>query len=378
MRRVAVGAGLLALLAASPATGATRVVAALGGNVAAMSAWNGRAVFSQLDAGSKRWRLMRATAGGVVRLGVAPQNAPFDADVGTDGRGRPVAVFSRCPRRGPFVSSSRVAGTSRCRLWVIRLDVTGASPRPIRALAAPRYSDGAPTIWRGRVAFGRVVNRGTMAAIFIQRRPGSRRLLRLGRGTIPACPQSDRRCFRTAAPMAMDLGPSRLAFTWALDGGNVFAQVGEELWSVPLDGAPGRLLDVGGAGECGLGAANSYSFRFLGAPTVLGRVASYLALRGDCWVTDTTFTASGPRWDVRRERRSRSPSAPRTIAHAAARDRTGWWWVRGPRSEPRDDGRLTDPCGEGRCALVHSDRLALRRVEVERRPRPPVGPPPGR
>jgi hypothetical protein len=371
MRRLTLAFGLVAAVTPAPAAGRTRVVATLAGAGAAISAWNGHAVLSQLNPSTGRWSLMHATAHGVAALPVAPQNRPFDADVGTDAAGRPVAVFSRCPRRGPIVSSyAQLPGTSRCRISVIRLDAPGAAPRLINSLVARRYSDGAPTIWGGRVAFGRVINRGTMAAVFIQRRPGSRQLLRLGRGTIPVCPQDARNCFRVAAPRSMDLGPTRLALVWALAGGNAFAQEAEELWIEGRDGSTGRLLDVGGAGECGFGG--SYSFRLFGQPSVMQRRVSYLAYLGDCWLTDTTFTVTGPDPRTRRERASRSAGAPRTIAYDAVRDGTGWWSIRGPRPTVEADGDLSRPCEEGRCRLLHSDHLPLKPAKVSRTPRPPV------
>lgn len=372
MRRIALA--LAAALSALPASAGARsgAVATLGGSVAGMSAWNGHVVFSQLDPATGRWSLMQAGGTRVSRLAVAPRRTPFDADVGTDGAGRPAAVFSRCPAASARRSGGTISGTSGCRIYVLRLDLADAGPRLVRSLVARGFSDGAPAIWRGRVAFGRVVDGGTMAAIFVQRRAGSRRLVRLARGTIPTCPRAERRCYRTAAPSSMDLGPARVAFVWTLAGGNGYPQEDEELRAAPLDGSPGRLLDVGGAGECGFGGP--YSFRRFGHPLAWRGRVSYLAARGDCRLTDSTFTMSGPGARTRYERSSRSGGAPRTFAYAAARDGTGWWWVRGPRATPNQDGSLGDPCNQGRCRLVHSPRLALHRVHVRRPPRPPVRP----
>lgn len=372
MRRRLLAVLGLTFLWPSMASGEAQTVASLTGGVASMSAWRGHVVFSQFDTKTERWSLMHATRRGVARLSVRPQNAPFDADVGSDSAGRPAAVFSRCPRSGPIVSSyARLPGTSGCRIFVIRLDIATARSRVVRSLAARRFSDGAPTLWRGRVAFGRVINGGTMAAVFIQRRAGSRQLLRLGRGTIPTCRPAERRCYRVAAPRSMDLRGSRLSFVWALAGGNAFPQVNEELWIESANGSAGRLLDVGGAGECGFGP---YSFRFFGQPFLNGRSVSYLAYRGDCRLTDSTFTESGPDARTRRERDSASSGAPRTIAYDAARDSTGWWSIRGPEITVTDQGRESRPCDEGLCKLVHSNRISLRPVRVARQPRPPVGP----
>jgi hypothetical protein len=350
--------------AAWPGTAHARVVAATAHAIAGMSAWHGHLVFSQLDAASERWSLYAATASGMRRLPVGTAPVPFDADVGTDRSGRPVAVFSRCP--------SELSGSRRCRIRIIRLDLPGARSRVVQSLVSRRYSDGAPSIWRGRIAFGRVINGGTMAALFMQRRAGSRELVRLARGTIPVCPADGPdgpRCYRTATPRALDLGPARLAVVWPLAGGNAFAQVGEELWSVPLDGAGGRLLDVGGAGECGFGG--SYSFRRFGRPFVAHRRVSYLAYLGDCWLTDSTFTRAGPRPLTRAERDGRSAGAPPTIVHDGAFDGRGWWAIRGPRAGPDEGGSLSNPCAEGRCRLTYG-RVALERVPVTGRPRPPV------
>ena len=168
----------------------------------------------------------------------------------------------------------------------------------------------------------------------------------------------------------MDLGPNRLAFVWALAGGNAFAQEDEELWVQRLDGSTGRLLDVGGAGECGFGGP--YSFRLFGAPFLRRATVSYLAARGDCRLSESTYTRSGPSPRTRGERDSRSSTTPATIALVAARDSTGWWSIRAPREETPPDGSQADPCAEGLCRLVHSDTVELRPVKVSRAPRPPL------
>lgn len=374
MRRLA--AALAVLVTAAPAGASVARIASVR-NVAALSAWHGQLVFSQYDEATKRWSLVATDRGGKLRrLNVAPQATPFDADAGPNAAGDPVAVFSRCPSSGQATPNADLAfgGRLGCRIHQVRLDLPGARDRRVRSIGRRGYSDGAPAIWRGRIAFGRVLEdpdgryRSRIAAVFVQRAPGSQRLVRVARGTVPGCSRRSDTCYRVAIPRALDLGPSRLAFTWKLAGGDAIPQEDQELWSVPLDGRPGRLLDAGGAGECGFGG--KYSFRSFGTPSIAAGRVSYVAYMGDCYVTDSTFTVAGPAWPTRSEYATRDDM----IAWSAARDDTGWWWVRGGDIAVGPDGSMTDPCAESACPLLHSDRLPLRRVKVERAPRPPVDP----
>lgn len=55
----------------------------------------GLVVWSSYDAHSKMYRLMARRDGLAFRVRVAPAATPFDADAGTDARGRPAIAFVR-------------------------------------------------------------------------------------------------------------------------------------------------------------------------------------------------------------------------------------------------------------------------------------------
>src|SRR4051794_925779 len=91
-----VGLVVLAVIAAhAGAAAAAGPVAATTADVP-ISAGQGWLVWSAPAPGG--WELMGSHGGLVARIPVAPRAFPFDVDVGTDRKGRPVAVFSRCDR----------------------------------------------------------------------------------------------------------------------------------------------------------------------------------------------------------------------------------------------------------------------------------------
>ena len=96
--RISVGiAGTLALAAAIvPATASkasTATVAEPGGPTAVRE-HRGTIVFSEFDPTNRRWYLSVRKAGAKTaeRVKVAPSPTPFNADIGTDSRGLPVAL----------------------------------------------------------------------------------------------------------------------------------------------------------------------------------------------------------------------------------------------------------------------------------------------
>lgn len=143
----------------------------------------GTIVFSEYDQAEKTWYLaVREVGGRQRRLALAPSPVPFDADIGTDSRGRPQLIYERC--RGT------VSASTGCELFVFSL-VTGSGERPVRNANDPGRNDVSPTLWRGRIAWVREYGSGTTATPVVYTKtltaPRSRPSTRL-----PGVPQ--RRC----------------------------------------------------------------------------------------------------------------------------------------------------------------------------------------
>lgn len=154
MRRLrsALSAALVITLAASaPASAADTVVAQL----LRPSTIKNHAdiqVFSAFEGGAYRLAIRRQ--GQIELLPVAPSQAPFDVDIGTDGQGRPQLIYTRCKVERASVDDGK--NDSRgCDLFLLSL-AGGGSERPVRN-ANTSANEFAPTLWRGRIAFARSV-----------------------------------------------------------------------------------------------------------------------------------------------------------------------------------------------------------------------------
>lgn len=104
----------------------------------------GWVLFSRWDGSNYRLSTWDATTRAVRDLPVEPQPSVFDADAGPDSDGRPSAVVSIC--RGS------------CDLYVIGFD-EGDSLRPVRNANTRGHDEVAPSVWRGRLVFGRRYSR---------------------------------------------------------------------------------------------------------------------------------------------------------------------------------------------------------------------------
>ncbi len=99
----------------------------------------GLTVLSRWDGSAYRLAI-RSEAGAPVDVTqVPPQSRPFDVDIGSDTRGRPALIVSRC--------------TPNCDLFVT--NPFGGPVRPVRNANTSGNDETAPTIWRGRIAFAR-------------------------------------------------------------------------------------------------------------------------------------------------------------------------------------------------------------------------------
>ena len=155
---------VVALLAlAAPALGGVRTLAEVHtpdrGDLTrfpVIDAFRGRVVWSDYDASVDAWRLMEH-AGGVTRaLPVSPRRTPFDVDLGPDGRGGALAVYSRCARAPRFDSPTpqedRGARRHGCDLY--RYSFTSGRETAV-ASANSRADEYWPSVWGSRIAFVR-------------------------------------------------------------------------------------------------------------------------------------------------------------------------------------------------------------------------------
>lgn len=183
------------------------------------------AVYAGLEAWSRRsrgvWQLVLRRPGERPRLApVAPAARPFDVDVGTDGGGRTLVVFSRCSRR------------SGCAIYA--LDPAHGTARALTEFSRRGTSVLQPALDGGRLVYVRVDRRG--AQIVLGRlgvaSPG-RTLARLPEATADTV-------------TGLDLQGARIAYTlqFFVESGDIST----ELWLGGLGEAP-RRIGVGSDGE---------------------------------------------------------------------------------------------------------------------------------
>jgi hypothetical protein len=318
--------------------------------LSAIVAYNGYVVWSELDPGTGSWYLLDWHSGITSRLPVPPRSVPFDADVGPDAAGKPVAVYSRCRKepigQGGLALYSDWMTASGCDLYEIGL--TGGSERRLDGISSRRASETTPSVWRGSIIFARHMPKAHAARIYLRRR-GSRQLLRLPGGTLSHCLL--RGCRSEPRPRAgvdaIDLGPRSVAFLWRLMNGNVVGtDVAWELRSDALHGKGGVLAAsgyVGGACEFDLPLS----------PNAAPRGALFLERIGTCTTKSTRIVLFDRRNRTRREAQPASG-----FAYAAAGGGRAIVWVSGPRPEaPAPQG--SDPCRSrlDACELVRSSNL---------------------
>jgi hypothetical protein len=131
----------------------------------AVTTHRGLAVWSAWSPQERVYRLAASREGGpAFVLPVAPRRVPFDADLGPDRHGRPVAVYSRCRRepprdgfRGLQVGLPDYTRGRGCNVW--RYDFARGRERPVRGAGRRRVSEYLPSIWRERLAFARIDSR---------------------------------------------------------------------------------------------------------------------------------------------------------------------------------------------------------------------------
>jgi len=242
-------AGVIAALALAMPAGAQELaqlndqspIAAHGGWVA----WSARV--------DGRYRLFSWHDGLTRMLPVPGRARPFDADVGSDTRGRAVATYSRCARWGSVkVYAARLVGV-RCRLRA--LDLTSGRERDAGVPEPPGTSDTTPSMWHGQIAFARrdpASHRDVDQIMLLS--PQDRTLRRLPHGAVPTtCPFRDPGDCAFAPPsgqvLGLDLGARLLAFSWRVDAPSVIGHGGYEVRADRLADGRSALVGSGYIGE---------------------------------------------------------------------------------------------------------------------------------
>jgi hypothetical protein len=156
-------AGTLVLVAAAMPSAASAVTVAEPGGPTNVREYRGTIVFGQFEPTSRRWYLTvrKAGARAAERLNVPSSPVPFNADIGTDSRGRPELIYERCTGAtdGGLLVEPR---PTSCDLFVYSLaDATGE--RSVRNANDPNHNDVNPTLWNGRIAWTREYGSGKHA-----------------------------------------------------------------------------------------------------------------------------------------------------------------------------------------------------------------------
>lgn len=241
-----------------------------------------------------RWRLTARHAGVTRRLAIAGRFVPFDADVGTDRRGRAVATFSRCesdPQPGPAGGRAWWLADG-CRLRVV--DLAGGRERPGGVRRPVGASDSTPSMCRGRIAFARrpppAAGRGAAGRAL---RRHHRRLRALpGRGA--------------GAVEGLDLGSRLVAVVW-------YAPAGTGGWQVVAGDPAGHAHEID-SGFIGEACTGSPDFSKPSTPAVAGWVVTYTQLTSSCYQDSAVLV----RTDVRADSAERGPLAGDALE-------ASWW-----------------------------------------------------
>jgi hypothetical protein len=175
-----------------------------------VSAYAGHVVWSQYEGGAFHlYEAHAGTAGQVTTaLPVPPRAVPFDADAGPGADGTPTVVYSRCasePRLGADGVPQWATGRG-CDVYAFALGA--AAEARVAGVSTGDASEFLPSIWRDRVAFGRVYEqragtRGVYPYVYV-------------RGDVPSerQPGGLRGTTGLPGPTSLDLAGVRLALTW--------------------------------------------------------------------------------------------------------------------------------------------------------------------
>jgi hypothetical protein len=286
---------LLACAAPAGASALPETIATLEAQ-APISARDGWLVWSVPGAGG--WTL-EAWHDGVVRpLPVKPRPEPFDANVGTDASGMAVVTFSRCavtPEMEPAGTSRGSGGvltvprTGRgCRVHVLNLQTGRESTPPIPHPAGT--SDTTPSMWHGRVAFGRrAPGHGTVWQVMLWSPLHASQLSVLRHGGVPTvCPYTSGCAGQPVRGevQALSLDAQIVAFVWSLTAPGM---LGESTWEERVDHLSDRRSSLASValGTESCTGPSLVEEEWPGPPSVVANSALFSQLeRGECYSRD--------------------------------------------------------------------------------------------
>jgi hypothetical protein len=191
-----------------------------------VDAYAGRVVWSDYDAGADVWRLMEHVSGLVRAVPVPPRSTPFDVDLGPDGSGGTVAVYSRCARRLPHDEPAPPQNAGRrygCDLYAYSF-ATGRERELSRASSGG--DEAWPAVWGSRLAFVRTYpdragRRGRTPYLYwrrLDRRGASERLRRPSSAievrTSTPRGRRTRRVFLPYEISGLDMHAGKVAYAW--------------------------------------------------------------------------------------------------------------------------------------------------------------------
>lgn len=211
--RLVTAVGLIGGMLAVPAAG--RVLARDVPGAQAVSAYGGTAAWSELDRSGERYVLTTWRAGKTRRVRVAPNDRPFDVDLGPGPNGETVAVYSRCTRPDAFIDPRFDAPNwtvSRgCRIY--EADLRTGRERRLRSTHVAGGSEYLPTVWRRNIAFARLRGTSGVADVVVQRRTGET-LRRVPGGPPGEFAKGPPDVALTPGPLSLDLRGEALAYVW--------------------------------------------------------------------------------------------------------------------------------------------------------------------
>ena len=295
-------------------------------------------LFSRWD--GERYRLSTWRDGEVRDLRVRSQAKVFDADLGPDSKGRPSVVVSLCD--------------ASCDLFVVGLDM-GDRLRPVRNANTNGHDEIAPTVWKGRLAFGRRYDAGTVVPYtkrlsWPRARP-SERLAGLPSRRCGAVDPPDCRRIEDTNLVSMDLWGRWVAQSWTYQPDRFPGFRQNEIRLTNLARSDTRQVAYMGTG---LGGQT-----YLGPSIAEGRVAFFRACHGDPDGCSTT-SSGAIRYRI---------SNGRYEIDGAVEAWSGWAWSGATRYRVSSD----DACGGGdpaiavrRCAVYRRQGLDWRPIDAER------------
>jgi hypothetical protein len=136
VRKILLAGAAVAAALAPPAAAQAATVLSTEQAPTIVGAWNGTVMWSQLDAATGNYRLVKSVNGGAPAAVPVPERVggPFDIDLGTNRSGSTYAVYTR-------------SGD------IYRLSVASGAETKITKLSSPTMVERDPTIQRGEIAF---------------------------------------------------------------------------------------------------------------------------------------------------------------------------------------------------------------------------------